>query len=494
MATKPNQRSLFRATCVAFATLLLVSHGTPATAAGEAERARQWIESKVPEMMREAKMPGFAIAVVSDGETLYAGGFGARDPATGLPATADTLFGIGSVTKSFVAIAVLQLADQGKLSLDDPASDYIPLELGRPGEPITIRHLLTHSPGFPNLGTSTVLISRGLGRNTGVPMTSAADFYRFVNAARDEVAFAPGERFFYNNSAWRMLGHVVQEVSGMPFHRYLEERVIRPLGMERTTLDTDALFSDPDHLTPHRNGEDGPEPAAFPYPNPDLNPGFSFLAAAGGISSSVREMTRYVNALIDEGRYGDNTLIAREAAAEMQSLQIRTGQSYHGDIGYGFGLSITPDFLGHKLVSHGGSISVSTAHMAFVPQHRIGVVMMGNSSGMSYGSIAESVLAILMGHDPESLPGRDVDARMKQLVGHYETYRGLASTEVFERRGMLWVGSESSARPLIPEDPTYESTRFYFLSGSLRQPVEFISQDDGTTLLVIDRYTYHRQH
>ena len=141
------------------------------------------------------------------------------------------------------AIGILQLQEAGKLSIDDPVSEHVPLELGRPGEPIRIRHLLTHSPGFPNLATSTVLISRGLGRNTGVPMSSAEDFYRFVNGAQTEVLFPPGERYFYNNAAWRMLGHVIQKASGMPFHRYIEEHVIRPLGMDRTTLDTSALFA-----------------------------------------------------------------------------------------------------------------------------------------------------------------------------------------------------------------------------------------------------------
>ena len=220
--------------------------------------------------------------MVKDGRTVHAAGFGARDPQRNLPATPDTLYGIGSVTKSFVAIAILQLAEQGKLRLDDPVTLHVPLELGRPGQPITIRHLLTHSPGFPNLGTSTILISRGLGSDTGIPMSSAADFYRFVNGAKDEVAFAPGEHFFYNNAAWRMLGHIVQERSGIPFHRYVKERVLDPLGMTRSTLDVAAAFRDPDHLVPHRKGKTGPEAAPFPYPNPEDNPGSASCPPPGG--------------------------------------------------------------------------------------------------------------------------------------------------------------------------------------------------------------------
>ncbi len=165
-----------------------------------------WIEENVPLYMERARMPGFSIAVVRDGETIYAEGFGLRDTQKDLPATPDTLYGIGSITKSFVAIGIMQLVEAGKIELDDPVSKHIPFELGLPDDPITIRHLLTHSPGIPSLATSTVAISRGLGLDTGVPLGSAADFYRLVNGAQDEIVAKPGERFFYHNAAWRMLG------------------------------------------------------------------------------------------------------------------------------------------------------------------------------------------------------------------------------------------------------------------------------------------------
>jgi len=462
--------------------------------APEVARVRTWLDSHVPEMMREAGLPGFSIAVVKDGKTVHAEGFGARDPQKNLPATPDTLYGIGSVTKSFVAIAVLQLAEQGKLSLDDPVSRHVPFELGRPGQPITIRHLLTHSPGFPNLGTSTVLLSRGLGADTGIPMSSAADFYRFVNGAKDEVVFAPGEHFFYNNAAWRMLGHVVQERSGLPFHLYVKQRILDPLGMSRSTLDVAVALRDPDRLVPHKRGKSGPEATPFPYPNPGDNPGFSFLSAAGGVLSSANEMTRYVSALIEQGRFPGGRLAGADSVLAMQSLQIATGESHYGKTGYGYGLSVTPGFLGHTLVSHGGSISVSTAHMAFVPDLKLGVVMMGNGPGMAYGRVAETVLALLMGLDPdEVLPASRIRKRMERLVGTYATYRKVETVKVFRRNGLLYVGEEEPGTPLLPEDPAYGSLRFHTLSEGLSTPVEFKEREDGGLDLVLDRYVFHRQ-
>jgi CubicO group peptidase (beta-lactamase class C family) len=479
---------------LSFAVLLVLPAAGWGQEPPEVARVRAWLDAHVPEMMREAGLPGFSIAVVKDGKTVHAAGFGARDPQRNLPATPDTLYGIGSLTKSFVAIAVLQLAEQGKLTLDDPVSRYVPLELGRPGQPITIRHLLTHSPGFPNLGTSTILLSRGLGNDTGIPMSSADDFYRFVNGATDEVLFAPGERYFYNNAAWRMLGHVVQQRSGMPFHRYVEQRILDPLGMTRSTLDVAVALRDPDRLVPHRRGKNGPEATSFPYPNPEDNPGFSFFAAAGGILSSANELARYVSALIEQGSYPGGRLASAEAFAGMQSLQIETGEGHYGKEGYGYGLSVTSGFLGHTLVSHGGSIMVSTAYMAFVPDLRLGVVMAGNGPAFADDRVAEAVLALLMGRDPdEALPGNRIRKRMAKLAGSYATYRKLETLKVVVRSGLLYVGEGEPLAPLFPEDPALGSLRFSTVSEGLRSPVEFREREGGVVDLIMGRYVYHKQ-
>ncbi|MFA9437954.1 MAG: serine hydrolase domain-containing protein, partial [Candidatus Bathyarchaeota archaeon] len=126
-------------------------------------QVRKWVEHIVPKYMRDFKVPGLSVAVVKEGETIYSEGFGARDPQRNLPATPDTLYGIGSITKSFVAIAIMQLVEEGKLSVDDPVGQYIPFKLGLPGKPIKIHHFLTHSSGLPSLATSSVALHRGIG-------------------------------------------------------------------------------------------------------------------------------------------------------------------------------------------------------------------------------------------------------------------------------------------------------------------------------------------
>ena len=458
-----------------------------------------WIEKNIPLYMERARMPGFSIAVVQDGKTIYAEGFGQRDTQKNLPATPDTLYGIGSITKSFVAIGIMQLVEAGEIKLDDPVSKHIPFELGLPDDPITIHHLLTHSPGIPSLATSTVAISRGLGLDTGVPLGSAADFYRLVNGAQNEIVARPGERFFYHNAAWRMLGAIIQEKSGVPFHQYLKENVIDPLGMERTTLSLTAFNADADHILPHLKVGDEVEASRFPYPNPDDNLEFSFITAAGGIVSSVNEMTRYLNAQIEKGKTGSGRLASESSFEQMQQLHIRRPDGYYGEYGYGYGLGITPGFFGHKMIAHGGSIAVSTAYMAFVPDLKAGVVMMGNCSGMDYATIAESVLAILMGKDPaETIPALVIRERMKRLMGSYEVYRGLEKLKVVSRGGLLYIQETSrrsgntTSTPLVPVDPTLASTDFHIYRNGLMSPVEFKLGDNGKVDLFLGRYCFHK--
>ena len=447
-----------------------------------------WIQHIVPKQMREGKMPGLSIAVVKNGETIYAEGFGSRDLEKNLPATTDTLYGIGSITKSFVAIAVMQLIEKGELKLDDLVSKHAPMKIGLKEKPITIHNLLTHSLGVPSLATSSVAFYKSVGYDTGIPFGSPYDFYRLINGAQGEVVDEPGKRFFYHNAAWRILGHIVQEKTGTPFHRHIKENIMKPLGMTRSTLNTQEFNNDPDRITPYWKKPDGSiVPTKFPYPNPEDNKPFSFIASAGGITSSANEMAKYMNALITK-----DSLISTESFEKMQTLHIHRTDGYYGETGYGYGLGVTPDFHDRKLVSHGGSILVSTALLSLVPEERLGVMIMGNSAKLAYEAINESILALLMGLDPvESTPGLYVKQRMMDLTGRYETYMGIESINVRYKGGLLYLESETpfakTSTPIIPEDPLMENTRFYTLVDGVKAPIVF----DGKNLFV-ERYCYHK--
>jgi CubicO group peptidase (beta-lactamase class C family) len=344
------------------------------------------------------------------------------------------------------------------------------------------------------------MLYRGLGVDLGVPMASADDFYRFVNGATDEAVVEPGQRFFYHNAGWRILGHVLQTLSGKPFHQYLQENVIDLLGMPRTTLTRAEFESDANRIVSHsRDAEGKAVPTQFPYPDPNDNPGFSFLSAAGGITSSVNEMTRYLNLLLNQGSYPGGQLLRKESFEKMQHIHIEEEPGYFGRSGYGYGLAITPDFLGCRLIGHGGSVIVSTAHLSLIPELGIGVISMANSGGIPLAFVNMSILAILAGEDPsEALPFWRVRKRMKLLVGKYETYRRVEKIQVLKKSGMLYLENKdrlsgtTDLAPLIPHDPMLNSMNFYLLNDGLRDPVEFRIDKDKGTELIIGRYRYRK--
>lgn len=456
--------------------------------------ALHFLESYVPGALSETKTPGCSIAVTVGNEVVYAGGFGLRDREQGLAATPDTLYGVGSCTKAFVATAILLLSERGALNLDDPVDSYLPLKLHAAGGPIRIRHLLSHSSGLPALSTSESLIQQGLGAPLAFPLADSDDFYRWVNSAQKEMTPGPGERFFYSNESYRMLGHIVQILGGMPFHEFIAHNILEPLEMQRSTLVRSRYEADSDGMRPYLTKPDGSVvPAAFPYPDVDRNPGFAFMHAAGGLISSALEMSKFVRANFSAS---PSRLLSPQSLQAMQTAHIARPLSPYGENGYGYGWFITKNFLGMKMVAHGGSIDVSTAHVAFLPERDMGVVILSNSSGLPLSAIAEAVLATLLGADPSvAIPALAVKTRMAALAGTYEAYRSSLVARVFSKGGLLYLEQKDEFQdtivPLIPEDDMLRENRFYIFSDGARQPVEFEIMPDGTDVY-IERNRYHR--
>jgi len=136
------------------------------------------LEQKIANLMQKSKVPGLSLAIIKDQEVIYSKGFGSREINKNLPVTPDTLFGVGSCTKVFTCLAIMQLAEKGKLSINDPVKNHIPFKLGLDDKPILIRHLMSHTSGIPNLGSATVLILRHAPiTETWIPFASKDDFY-----------------------------------------------------------------------------------------------------------------------------------------------------------------------------------------------------------------------------------------------------------------------------------------------------------------------------
>ena len=147
--------------------------------------SRSILDRIASEAMEKAHAPGVSLALLRDGEIVYRQGYGSKDMEKSLPATPETLYGIGSCTKSFICLAVMQLVQDGRLRVTDPIRDHLPLRLGFGDSPITVHHLMSHSSGIPSLGTANILIERMSLGEGWIPLTSESDFYGFMNAAGD---------------------------------------------------------------------------------------------------------------------------------------------------------------------------------------------------------------------------------------------------------------------------------------------------------------------
>jgi CubicO group peptidase (beta-lactamase class C family) len=467
---------------------------TDADLSAETERR---IGSFVRDWLADESLPGASIAVVRGDECVYADGFGSRDLAENEPATADTLYGIGSVTKSVAALAVMQLQEAGELDVEDPVNDYVAIDF--PAE-ITLHHLLSHSSGLPSLGTSEALIARQTGMGElGIPLGDRDDFHAYVESGLEEIAGDPGDRFQYCNSGYSLLGEIVADLTDQSFAEYVDTEILSPLGMDRSTFSAEDYESDHDAATPYILGDGSGDGNGIESPEATDLPVRELSAAPGGLVSSVRELARYLALQKNGGAFDgaqddevDGTQLASEASFDrMHEGHIET------DLGpYGYGWR-RREVAGETVVGHGGSIAVSTAYVGFTPDDEWGVAVLCNGAAdPNPKAVADGVFSVLLGDDPEEVPAFARRERVSDLTGSYESYRGVRTAEVSSDGGTLRFeftdafGGEGSA--LIPEDDSLETTEFYQLSESgTRKSVEFEVSEDGTDLFV-DRWRLHK--
>lgn len=357
-------------------------------------------EVLVAEGMMRDRVPGLSLAVLVGGQVVYARGFGARSFKDNLPATPHTLFGIGSCTKSFTALAIMQLVEQGKLDVHDPVKKHLSeFKIGKDDNPITIHHLMTHSSGIPDLGGADIEIVRLTGVDEKwVPLSSFDDLMLHVNSAKDEVAAEPGKRFFYLNEGYALLGMIIERVSGMKYEDYVKAKILKPLKMNRSTFLKEEFEKDADVMTPYFvQTKEGTVVA-----NPSVHPIDKLSYADGGLVTSVAELTNYLKANMNHGVFEGATLVDKSLLEEMHRPHVQANFStLFGKMWYGYGWHMDDDFFGHKLVGHSGSTGVSSANISFIPSLNMGVALASNIGGApSLSLIPPVLLAFLIGKDP----------------------------------------------------------------------------------------------
>jgi CubicO group peptidase (beta-lactamase class C family) len=439
--------------------------------------------------MSETKLPGVSAAVIEGTDVIWSRGFGFRDLVHGLPATPHTLYAIASVTKSFTAIAIMQLAERGKLSVDDPLEKYVSVGLQTGREPVRIRHLLSHTSGLPALAYAESMIRGAVGAGEHwLPVGSYDDLMTFLTDAHDWVVAAPGERWFYLNEGYALLGCIIEQCSGTSYEDFVRQNILEPLGMSRSFFDKAPVEKDQDAATPYIITTAGERmPSIYPHGG---------IKSDGGLISTVTDLARYVSMLLGAGALGGTQILTPESVSALETPRVSRGlEGPFGDLSYGYGLGVTPDFLGHCLINHSGGLYVATAWMGYIRDRGVGIVLLSNGSGYPLSQMGMYGLAVALGADPEALPFVRNDTMLKELEGTYETYRGTMQVKVEKAGEFLQVEFAdkytTDVAVLVPETIGDEARVFYTLSGGNKLRVEFTVSGAGVDLLY-ERYRMKR--
>jgi CubicO group peptidase (beta-lactamase class C family) len=400
----------------------------------------EWIDSfekYAQKWITKGQVPGVCMGIAKDGQIFYSNGFGFRDVERQLGVTIDTVFGIGSITKSFTCVAVMQLQEAGKLSVHDPVVKYLPefrLKNNDVGQ-ITIHHFMTNTSGIPPLPTFFASIMRSLEENEAedfpslqnqtddtVPIDTYEDLMSVISTLDLELLGPPGTEFSYSNDCFALLGAIIERASGKSYEAYVKEHIIDPIGMEHTSFFLEELngYENITNLYIMRDRGDHKEVV------PSLNWWDTPVArAAGFIKSTVRDMLRYTDMFCKGGLTASGNRILTPESVEQMITPYFPTDMVPGQF-YGYGLVITSDYYGKKLVEHSGGIKGVTAQMCFFPETGLAGVALSNLE-------MSPVLAVMLGA-LNSLENRPPDSShlvskidllseeaMNQFVGDYQS-------------------------------------------------------------------------
>ena len=344
------------------------------------------------------KVPGVAIAIVRHDSVVYAKGYGVRETGKAAPVDERTMFAIGSSSKAFTAAAVAMLVDSGRVSLDAPATAYLPgfqMYDNYATREITVRDLLSHRSG--------------LARGELIWYGSANDRDEILRRVR----FLPPSwsfrsQFGYQNIMYLAAGQVVAKVTNQSWDDFIRTRIFQPLGMTSSNTSVTALSGVEDLATPHAIVNDTVR--AIPYRKIDN------IAPAGAINSNVVDMAQWVRLHLNDGKFAGKQLISKRLMDEMHSAQtvIKLDPTWNAMnpsahlMAYGLGWFLS-DYQGKYLVQHGGNIDGMTALVAMLPEEKFGMVILSNMNG---SQLPTAIMLRALDMQLER-PARDWSAQMK---------------------------------------------------------------------------------
>jgi CubicO group peptidase (beta-lactamase class C family) len=342
-----------------------------------------FLDGIMPQQLARENIAGAVISVVKDGKVLFAKGYGYSDVEKKTPVSPDnTLFRPGSISKLFTWTSVMQLVEQGKLDLDRDINDYLDFKIPATyPKPITLRNVMTHTPGFEETAQELFVADAKDMKPIGT----------YVKEHLPERIYAPGTTPAYSNYATAVAGYIVQRVSGQDYYDYVDEHIIKPLGMTHSTFRQPL----PDSLAPlmSKGYELGSQPAKK----------FEFVEAspAGSSSVSAMDMTHFMLAHLQDGRYENVQILKPETARLMHSRQFENVPEMNA-MCLGF---YEETRNGHRIIGHGGDTQYFHSDLHLIPDTQVGFFVSYNSAGKGEVRAREAVWhAFLDRYYPIQLP------------------------------------------------------------------------------------------
>lgn len=385
---------------------LALADAQPAGGGDETPLTLEAFRAAATRIVEQEGLPGAGIALVRSAGIEWAGGIGWADRDRRLPVTADTLFRVGSISKTFVAMALVQLYEEGQLDLDATVASLVPeVHVDNPWEavePLRVRHLLEHTAGFDDMHFNEVYVLDG---TPDLPL----DQMLRRNPASRRVRWRPGTRMAYSNPGYAVAGRVIEAVSGKTFDDFIREHIFVPLDMTASTFTGDVAAPE------LAQGYDRPS-------GPPVVRRRIHLRPAGALHSTPRELGQFVEMLLNWGERGEGYVVDPEYLSNMEWPRTTAAATAGVRAGYGLGIASTLT-LPYHVLGHQGGIDGFVSTYGYSPSRDVGYVVLLNGTYAPSASKRLSSLALrYLKHDVEAPPAETMvapDGALSRFEGYY---------------------------------------------------------------------------